>query len=63
VVQAFARHGRRYGTRQLRAEVHAEGRRVGRWRIRRVLRAQQPRSLADGKRLVKLIPSWFPNCK
>ena len=43
--QAFARHGRRDGTRRLRAERHA----VGRWRIRRALaahglRAQQPRS-------------------
>jgi transposase InsO family protein len=45
VRQAFARHSQRYGTRRLRAEGHA----VGRWRIRRVLkahglRAQQPRS-------------------
>ena len=49
VRQAFARHGRRYGTRRLRAEAHAEGHQVGRWRIRRVLhahglRAQQPRA-------------------
>ena len=49
VRQAFARHGRRYGTRRLRAEVQAEGHRVGRWRIRRTLathglRAQQPRA-------------------
>ena len=49
VRQAFARHSQRYGTRRLRAEVQAEGHRVGRWRIRRVLRAhglraQQPRS-------------------
>ena len=49
VRQAFARHGRRYGTRRLRAGVHAEGHQVGRGRIRRVLaqhglRAQQPRS-------------------
>ncbi|MBG8555441.1 IS3 family transposase [Hymenobacter sp. BT594] len=48
VVRAFQRHGRRYGTRRLRAEVHAEGHRVGRWRIRRTLaahglRAQRPR--------------------
>jgi len=47
VRQAFAR----YGTRWLRAEVQAEGHSVGRWRIRRVLkahglRAQQPRSFA-----------------
>ena len=49
VQQAFARHGRRYGTRRLRAEVRAEGYPVGRWRVRRVLaahglRAQQPRA-------------------
>ena len=46
VVRAFQRHGRRCGTRRLRAEGHH---RVGRGRIRRVLRAhglqaQQPRS-------------------
>ena len=34
---AFARHGRRYGTRRLRVEVHAEGHAVGRGRIRRTL--------------------------
>ena len=49
MVQVFARHGRRYGTRRLRAELHAEGHLLGRWRIRSVLhahglRAQQPRS-------------------
>ena len=49
VREAFARHGRRYGTRRLRVEVHAEGYAVGRGRIRRTLaqhglRAQQPRS-------------------
>jgi putative transposase len=49
VVRAFQRHTRRYGTRRLRAEVQADGHRVGRGRIRRVLaahglRAQQPRS-------------------
>ncbi|SFQ62156.1 IS3 family transposase [Hymenobacter arizonensis] len=49
VRQAFARHSQRYGTRRLRAEVQAQGHAVGRWRIRRVLkahglRAQQPRS-------------------
>jgi len=46
---AFDHHAQRYGTRRLRAEVQAQGHRVGRWRIRRVLkahslRAQQPRS-------------------
>ncbi|AMR25522.1 hypothetical protein A0257_22800 (plasmid) [Hymenobacter psoromatis] len=49
VRQAFAHHSQRYGTRRLRAQVQAEGHLVGRWRIRRVLkayglRAQQPRS-------------------
>ncbi|MBC6607577.1 transposase [Hymenobacter sp. BT188] len=49
VREAFADHSQRYGTRQLRAEVQAQGHAVGRWRIRRVLkahglRAQQPRS-------------------
>jgi transposase InsO family protein len=49
VREAFAYHGQRYGTRRLRAEVQAQGHAVGRWRIRRVLkahglRAQQPRS-------------------
>ena len=49
VREAFAYHSQRYGTRRLRAEVQAEGHQVGRWRIRRVLkahglRAQQPRS-------------------
>ena len=49
VREAFAHHSQRYGTRRLRAEVQAAGHAVGRWRIRRVLkahglRAQQPRS-------------------
>nr|WP_243900466.1 IS3 family transposase [Hymenobacter defluvii] len=49
VREAFADHSQRYGTRRLRAEVQAQGHAVGRWRIRRVLkahglRAQQPRS-------------------
>jgi len=49
VRQEFNWHSARYGTRRLRAELHAQGHRVGRWRIRRVLkahglRAQQPRS-------------------
>jgi transposase InsO family protein len=42
-------HAARYGTRRLRAELHAKGYPVGRWRIWRALaaaglRAQQPRS-------------------
>jgi transposase InsO family protein len=45
----FRWHVARYGTRRLRAELHAKGYRVGRWRIRRALaaaglRAQQPRA-------------------
>ena len=49
VREAFIHHSQRYGTRRLRAEVQAQGHAVGRWRIRRVLkahglRAQQPRS-------------------
>ena len=47
--EAFAYHSQRYGTRWLRVEGQADGHRVGRWRIRRVLhahglRAQPPRS-------------------
>ena len=50
--EAFAYHSQRYGTRRLRAEVQAECHAVGRWRIRRVLkahalRAQQPRSFVS----------------
>ena len=48
--EAFVRHSQRHGTRRLRAKVQAQGHAVGRWRIRRVLRAhglraQQPRSV------------------
>lgn len=39
VREAFAHHSQRYGTRRLRAEVQAQGHVVGRWRIRRVLKA------------------------
>ena len=49
VREAFAHHSQCYGTRRLRAEMQAQGHAVGRWRIRRVLkahglRAQHPRS-------------------
>ena len=49
VREALADHSQRYGTRRLRVEVPADGHQVGRWRIRRVLKAhglhaQQPRS-------------------
>jgi putative transposase len=45
----FRRYSAGYGTRRLRAELQAQGYRVGRWRIRRALaaaglRAQHPRS-------------------
>ena len=45
----FFQHKRRYGTRRLRAELHAQGHRVGRHRIRHALRrrelvAVQPRA-------------------
>ena len=47
--QAFVQHKRRYGTRRLRAELHAQGHRIGRHRIcqalrRRDLVAVQPRA-------------------
>ena len=45
VREAFAYHSQRYGTRRLRAEVQAQGHRVGRWRIRRVLKAHGLRAL------------------
>ncbi|WP_426491473.1 IS3 family transposase [Hymenobacter sp. 102] len=40
VREVFAHHNQRYGTRRLRAEVQAQGHAVGRWRIRRVLKAR-----------------------
>ena len=55
-----------YGTRRLRAEVKAQGHQVGRWRIRRVLkahglRAQQPRSFVprttDSEPAVRAAPN------
>ena len=47
--QTFSQHKRRYGTRRLRAELQAQGHRIGRHRIRHVLRrrelvAVQPRA-------------------
>jgi putative transposase len=47
--QVFFQHKRRYGTRHLRAELHAQGHRIGRHRIRQALRrrelvAVQPRA-------------------
>lgn len=49
LVQTFIHHKRRYGTRRLRAELQAQGHRVGRQRLRtalreRGLRALQPRA-------------------
>ena len=55
--QAFARHGWRYGTRRLRAEVHAEGHAVGRGRIRRT-------RAAHGLRALRVRPSSpVPSCR
>ncbi|MBC6608788.1 IS3 family transposase [Hymenobacter sp. BT188] len=47
--QTFVQHKRRYGTRRLRAELHAQGHPIGRHRIRQALRrrelvALQPRA-------------------
>ena len=52
VHQTFRRHGGRYGTLRLRAELHAQGPRVGRWGIRQTLTAtglptQQPCSFVS----------------
>ena len=44
--QAFTRPARRYGTRRLRAEVQAEGHRVGRCALRRWLRASGQQALS-----------------
>ena len=60
---AFTRHARRYGTRRLRAELHAEGHAVGRYALRSWLhraglralstRPQRPRTtVADPAALV-----------
>lgn len=50
VREAFSRHNQRYGTRRLLAEVQAEGHAVGRWRIRRVLKAHgQPAPTAPNR--------------
>ena len=52
VREASACHTQRYGTGRLRAEVQVQSHSVGRWRIRRVLKAhsliaQQPRSFVQ----------------
>ena len=39
-----SRHAARYGTRRLRAELHAQSHLVGRWRIRRTLAAARLRA-------------------
>ncbi|WP_092678705.1 transposase [Hymenobacter arizonensis] len=44
-VEVFAYHSQRYGTPRLRVEVQAQGHAVGRWRIRRVLKAHGLRAL------------------
>ena len=62
----FTYHAQRYGTRRLRAQWQAEGHAVGRWRIRRVLkahglRAQQLRSFVprttDSDPVVRAAPN------
>ncbi len=44
--QTFTRHAGRYGTRRLRAELRAEGHRVGRYELRGWLRASGQRALS-----------------
>ena len=44
--QAFTRHARRYGTRRLRAELQAQGHRVGRYALRSWLRVSGQRALS-----------------
>lgn len=41
MAQAFTRHKQRYGTRRLRAELQAQGYRVGRQRLRALLYSYQ----------------------
>ena len=43
---AFTRHARRYGTRRLRAELHAEGHAVGRYALRSWLHRNGLRALS-----------------
>jgi putative transposase len=66
----FRWHVARYDTRRLRAELHAQGYLVGRWRIRRALvaaglRAQQPRSFVprttDSDPTVRAAPNLLLN--
>lgn len=45
VREVFFRHGRRYGSRRIHAEMQAEGKKVGRHKIRRLLREQQLRAI------------------
>jgi putative transposase len=45
VKQAFWRHGRRYGSRRLQAELQAQGERVGRHRVRAILRAENLKAI------------------
>ncbi|MGI4832006.1 MAG: IS3 family transposase [Janthinobacterium lividum] len=44
--QAFTRHARRYGTRRLRAELQAEGHRVGRYALRSWMQVSGQRALS-----------------
>jgi len=45
VAEIFRRHSRRYGSRRVTAELRAEGQRVGRRRVRRLMREQELRAL------------------
>lgn len=61
--QVFFQHKRRYGTRRLRAELHAQGYRIGRHRIRHALRrrefvAVQPRAFISRTTRSEHGPRW-----
>lgn len=58
VRQAFARYGRRYGIRRLRAERQAEGHSVGRGRIRRTLAGAHVATAASAPVLDALGSRW-----
>ena len=64
--QVFVQHQRRYGTRRLRAELRAQGYRVGRQRIRHALRrrelvAVQPRAFVPRTTQSEHGPRVAPN--
>ena len=45
VLEVFLRHSRRYGSRRIHAELHAEGDPIGRHRIRKEMSAQELRAI------------------